>query len=173
MKFIIILLLISITSCVSAQKKSNSQTDSNKPTTNKSEQILEVKLCDFFNSPEKFVDKPVKIKTIYRYGFESTEFYSLNCSAEKRVWVETTEKKCSESDEVDKMDFAGQGGRTFGVVARGTFFNEGKKYGHLNNYDFLFKIDCLERAKFIDDKGYVPQALSDEQKTKIKQFEEN
>jgi hypothetical protein len=174
MKFIILLLVFSTTSCVSGQKPDNLKTDDKQILANGTIQISDAKLCELIASPEKFKDKKVRVKTIYRYGFESSEFYSLSCSTDKRVWVETSENKCSENVELEKMDFAGNGGRTFGIIAVGQIIaDQNKKYGHLNNFDYSFKVDCYEKAEMLDDKGFVPQALSLEQRTKIKEFEDN
>ena len=69
------------------------------------------------------------------------------------------------------MDYAGMGGRTFGIVAVGQFTGEKKGYGHMNEFDYLFQVKCFEKAKSLDKQGYVPVALTPEQRQKVIDFE--
>ena len=170
MKVLILFLLFSLNSCINAQNN-NSSAPNNQPTATRSNDIVDVNLCDLIQSPEKFEQKMVRVKAIYRYGFEWSEIYSLKCKTTKRVWVESKDVKCKDADRVDKMDFAGMGGRTFGVITVGQFTGEKRGYGHMNEFNYLLKVKCFEKAEYLDDKGSVPEALAPEQSQKISEFE--
>lgn len=178
MKIFILCLMIGLTSCVSAQsnKSSNSENRRN-GTQSEVRNATDISLCEFLQSPEKFEQKSVRIKGIYRYGFEWSELYSLKCATEKRIWVEGAQKangetaKCGNADKIDEMDFGIMGGRTVGVVAVGSFTGNKVGYGHMNAFDYLFKIECFERAKMLDREGFVPDALTLEQRRRVEEFE--
>ena len=97
----------------------------------------------------------------------------MKCSTKKRIWVEKTDTKCENTNQIDKMDFAGMGGRTFGVVAVGRLVAEKESYGYMNEFDCLFKVECFKRAEMLDKEGYVPQALTLPQRNKIEAFEKS
>ena len=135
--------------------------------------ILDANLCELMESPKNFEGKTVRIKTIYRYGFEWSEFYSLKCDTKKRVWVEGENTQCENAGEFDEMDFAGMGGRTFGVIAVGQFIKDKDNYGHLGAFDYLFEIKCFEKSKLLDRDSFVRESLTPEQTRKIEEFEKS
>jgi hypothetical protein len=111
MKVLFLCLLFGLTSCTNAQNSNSSVLDNQQSViqaTNK--EPLDVSFCELIKSPEKFEQKLVRVKAVYRYGFEWSEFYSLNCPSKKRVWVEGERTKCANARSVDEMDFAGMGG---------------------------------------------------------------
>jgi hypothetical protein len=169
MKLFIIFVLLSLVSCssVSSDKTLVSENQNVTPSPNK---IAEVKLCDLFNSPESFEQKSIKVKAIYRYGFEWSEFYSLKCPSETGIWVKAPRNKCQNSGKVDEMDHAGMGGRTVGVVVIGKLSAKGN-YGHMGGFKYLFEVDCFERAEMIDRQSPVPSSLTPEQRRKVEEFE--
>lgn len=63
------------------------------------------------------------------------------------------------------------GGRAFGVIAIGQFTGEKKRYGHMNEFDFLFNVKCYEKAQMLDREGSVPQGLTSEEVRKVEEFE--
>ena len=37
----------------------------------------------------------------------------------------------------------------------------------MNEFDYLFQVKCFEKAKSLDKQGYVPVALTPEQRQKV------
>ena len=174
MKVLTLCFLFCLTSCISAQNNKPPILESQQNKAQAKEvEIADVSLCELLESPEKFDQKLIRVKAIYRYGFEWSEFYSLKCSTKKRVWVEGAETKCKNAGKVDEMDYAGMGGRTVGVVVVGKFTGEKGGYGHMNSFDYLFRIECFEKAKILDRESYVPEALTPEQRHKVEEFEKS
>src|SRR5688500_18059904 len=110
MKIFILCLLFIITSFGSTQTNNSSMSENsdygipnsfsesqnNTPSTSndhrvtpqaKEKEISNVSFCNLLKSPEKFEQQPVRLKAIFRRGFEKSEFYSLKCPTDKQVWV--------------------------------------------------------------------------------------
>jgi hypothetical protein len=43
----------------------------------------------------------------------------------------------------------------------------------MNSFDYLFNIECFERAEILDQEGFVPKALKPEQRRKVEEFEKS
>ena len=68
------------------------------------------------------------------------------------------------------MDFAGMGGRTVGIIAVGKFTGgENERFGNMNSYNYLFKVNCFEKAEMLDRKNLLPD--NPELKKKMEEFE--
>lgn len=134
--------------------------------------LQDASVCQLLESPGSYSGRTIRVKAVYRYGFEWSELYSLKCSNDKRIWVEREDRKCEKAGTVEEMEYAGMGGRTYGIVAEGTLI-EGDElgYGHFNSFDYLFRIQCFEKAVRLDGKGYVPGSLSTESRKKVEAFE--
>lgn len=172
MKVLIFCLLLNLTSCINAQSektlvKGDSQTSAQK----EGSKTNEVSFCEMMQSPEQFGKEPVKVKAVYRYGFEWSEFYSLKCEPKKRIWVERAETECENAGQIEKFEPAAMGGRTYGVVAVGTLIEKKDGYGYMNNYNYLFMVKCFEKSVLLDREGYLPHALDSEQHRRIEEFE--
>jgi hypothetical protein len=50
-----------------------------------------VSYCDLMSSPEQYRGKVVRVSAIYRYGFEWSELYCLECISAARTWVDVDE----------------------------------------------------------------------------------
>ena len=192
--FILCLLLIITSSCFSSQNNNNLVPDnsgeetpdssplnqntkpsiSNEPRAApqvKEKVISNVSFCQLLQSPEKFEQKPVRLKAIFRRGFEKSEFYSLNCPMDKRVWVDGgTNTKCANAGKFDATNFKGDE-QTVGVVVVGKLTGTKGNYGHLGAGDYLFHIDCVERYEVLDHKSNGAQYLTPEQRRKVEKFE--
>jgi hypothetical protein len=100
--------------------------------------------------------------------------FSSKCSIEKSVWVEGASVECKNPGRIDEIDYPGHPGwndRTVGIVAVGRLVGTKGGYGHMNGYDYLFRIECLERAEIIDRKGNTPAGMTEEQRRKVEEFE--
>jgi len=118
-----------------------------------------VSYCDLMRSPEQYRGKVVRVSAIYRYGFEWSELYCLECVSEARTWVDLDETFVSstKANLRKKIGPHGVTGRTVRVTMVGRFDVGG--YGHMGAYRFRLMVDRLEDAKVIVDDSSLPSAL--------------
>jgi hypothetical protein len=135
-----------------------------------------VEICELLRHPQKYTEVKLRIKAIYRYGFEWSELYTLKCPdvADKTVLFEASrEKICAAPGPLDQMDSAGMGGRTFGIIAVGRLVKLERRGSNNCCADYKFVADCLESAESLDKTGQIPGALAPEDRERILRFEEN
>jgi hypothetical protein len=127
-----------------------------------------VSYCDLMRSPERYRGKVVRVSAIYRYGFEWSELYCLECVSEARTWVDLDESFVSSTKAKlrKKIGPHGAKGRTVGVTLVGRF-DVGGGYGHMGAYRFRLMVDRLEDAKVILDDSPSPSALPKEVLSRI------
>ncbi len=97
-----------------------------------------VSYCDLIRNAERYNGKLVRVSAIYRYGFEWSELYCLECVNEAKTWVDFDESFASstKSGVRKKIGDHGLKGRTVRVTMIGRFELGG--YGHLG----LISPDC-------------------------------
>jgi hypothetical protein len=119
-----------------------------------------VSYCELMRSPEQYRGKVVRVSAIYRYGFEWSELYCLECVSEARTWVDLDESFVSstKANLRKKIGPHGVTGRTVRVTMVGRF-DVGGGYGHMGAYRFRLMVDRLEDAKVIVDDSSLPSAL--------------
>jgi len=124
--------------------------------------------CDLMRSPEQYRGKVVRVTAIYRYGFEWSELYCLECVSEARTWVDLDESFVSstKANVRKKIGPHGGQGRTVRVTMVGRF-DVGGGYGHMGAYRFRLMVDRLEAAKVILDNSPSPSALPKEVLSRI------
>ena len=194
MKIFILCILFTITSCVGSQNDnpsvpdnsddeisaSSPESQNNNPSMSndqlgtpqaKEKEISDISFCKLLQSPEKFEQQPVRVKAIFRRGFEKSEFYSLKCPTDKRVWVEGgTNTKCLNSGKLGEMN-SDDSELTVGVVVVGKLTGTTGNYGHLGAGDYEFKINCVERYEVLLQSSLAAQYLTPEQRRKVEKFE--
>jgi hypothetical protein len=175
MRFVLLFIFICLASCASPQ--ANKPLESNHPQAAapaREDEPLNVDFCDLLQSPEKYEQKLIRIKAIYCSCFERAELFSLKCAAQKSVWVEGGTAKCKNPGRVEEFGYAGHPGwndRTVGIVAVGKLVGTKGGYGQMNGYDYLFRIECLERAEVLDRKGNTRADMIREKHRKVEEFE--
>lgn len=133
--------------------------------------ISDVGFCMLLQSPEKFEQQPVRVKAIFRRGFEKSQFYSLKCPTDKHVWVDGRKNtKCSNAGSLNEINFDG-GELTVGVVVVGKLTGIKGNYGHTGVGDYEFAIKCVERYELLDRSSTGPLYLTPQQRRKIEKFE--
>jgi hypothetical protein len=91
--------------------------------------------CELIRNPDRYNGKRVRISAVYRYGYEWSELYCLECATESKTWVEFTDSFSSSAKESirKKLDDNGFKGRTLLVTMVGKF-DAGGGYGHMGAY---------------------------------------
>ncbi len=119
-----------------------------------------VTYCDLIRNPERYKGKLVRVSAIYRYGYEWSELYCLECMNEGRTWVEFDESYVSSTKASIRKKIGGNGfkGRTVRVLMVGRFASGGA-YGHMGAYRFRFLVSRLEKADVILNDSPSANAL--------------
>src|SRR5437879_4212512 len=84
-------------------------------------QAPSVRYCDLLRNPSIYDKKEVRIKAIFRVGYEWEELYCPDCFAiDQRTWIKFDDEvdSCTKRD-IRKLISAGEG--TFSIVAIGEF----------------------------------------------------
>ena len=127
------------------------------PQTLQQEEIPTVTYCDLVRDIEKYKDKTVRLRAIYRFGFEWSNIYCLECLGieSSSTWLDFADEMCDGSKKIKGNGFAG---RTVRVQVIGKFFTGGS-YGQLGDAPNKFVVSCVEKVKTIAKDSSVPQAL--------------
>jgi hypothetical protein len=98
-----------------------------------------VTLCDLIHNPAKYTGKEVTIRATYRYGFEWSELYCLDCQDQGKVSLETpTDLEDTSGKALKKIP---TGGGIVNLTVRGIFVSDGS-FGDSNSY--RYKIEAVE-----------------------------
>ena len=140
---------------VAGSKHASSQSGSAAPT---------LSVCDNLRAN---LTKEVRIRAIYRVGFEWSELYSLKCPDAPRVWVKFSDGvKARIQKAVRKQLARGEG--TYGVTFIGIVGGSG---GHMGAYPLTFQVTSIEAAKRLGKDSPMPQALSPNVRRRVESFE--
>jgi hypothetical protein len=90
-------------------------------------------LCDLIRNPEKYNGKEVTIRATYRYGFEWSELYCLNCLGQGKAWLAMpTALQETSARSLKRMP---KGAGIVNVTVQGVFIS-GRTFGHSNAYRY-------------------------------------
>ena len=122
--------------------------------------IPTVKLCDLIRKPQLYGRQMVRVQGIYRYGFEWSELYCLECLTEGSVWVEfdVSLKSRTKKKLIKRISGNGDLGRTVNVVFVGQYFT-GHGYGHMSSYSAELKVYAIEKAEILLNDSPIPAYL--------------
>jgi hypothetical protein len=89
--------------------------------------------CDLLRNPEKYDGKEVTVRATWRYGFEWSQFYCLDCLDKGRAWLEMP----SDLDDVSTkiLSRKPKGAGIVNLTVQGVFMSGGH-FGHLNAYPY-------------------------------------
>lgn len=123
--------------------------------------IPTVDYCDLIRHAKDYDQKQIRIKAVYRVGYEWSEIYCPDCFNQKeRTWVEFDSdfESCTKSKVVKLFN---DDERTLSVTIVGIFHSSPKKYGygHLGSYRFEFVVKCVESAKLLLKDGRSPNLV--------------
>jgi len=118
-----------------------------------------VSYCDLVRNAERYNGKLIRVSAIYRYGFEWSELYCLECVSEARTWVDVDESFASSTKSGVRKKIGDHGfkGRTVRVIMVGRFDVGG--YGHMGAYRSRLLVSRLEKADVVLNESPVPNAL--------------
>ena len=127
-------------------------------------------LCELRSNGRDLLNRPVRLRAVYIYGFEWQEFVSSRCTDGKPTWVEFSDdvQKCS-SRQARNWLRSGDGDETVGLVMRGRLTARDGHFGHGNGYDSVFTIDCIESVTILSKDGH--RSVSPQLLDRIRRFE--
>jgi hypothetical protein len=119
-----------------------------------------VSYCDLVKAPQQFAGKRIRVRAIYKYGFEIQRLDSPACCPERgvKIWVEIETELAGDSLKVYHKFPKGMG------LALATFegtFESGGPYGD-GGYRLKFTVDKIERLEAMakpstDHPAWVPK----------------
>lgn len=121
--------------------------------------IPTVDYCDLIRHAKDYDQKQIRIKAVYRVGYEWSEIYCPDCFNQKeRTWVEFDDdlESCTNSKVVKLL---GDDERTLSVTVVGVFHSSSRRYGHMGSYRFEFVVKCVENAKLLLKDGRSPNLV--------------
>ncbi len=121
-------------------------------------------LCDDLR-PD--LTKQVRIRGIYRVGFEWSELYSIKCPNAPRVWVNFSDDWMTHTRKAVANQLK-KGEGTYGVTFVGTVGGGG---GHMGAYPLTFQVASVEGATRLGKESVLPHALSANVLRRVKSFE--
>jgi hypothetical protein len=127
------------------------------------DEIQTVDYCELIHNPQKYDQKTVRVRAIYRYGYEWSELYCPNyIDQNRRTWVnpKSLDESCIKAKVANQLKDSSFKGRTLRVVMVGKFHGSGGSYGHLNAYQFQFDARCIEEAKTLLKDSRLPTSMS-------------
>lgn len=97
--------------------------------------------CDLLRNPEKFNGQQVTIRATWRYGFEWSELYCLDCLDRGKAWLERSFSSLDDSS-MRRLKRVPKGAGIVNLTIRGTF-HAGDSYGHMNGYRYEIVADSV------------------------------
>jgi hypothetical protein len=89
--------------------------------------------CELLRNPGKYDGKNVTVRATWRYGFEWSQFYCLDCLDKGKAWLQIP----SDIDDASTTTLRAipKGAGIVNVTVQGVFMS-GSHFGHLNGYPY-------------------------------------
>ncbi len=149
-------------SFAAAEQRSNKESD-----LLSSPQIIS--FCDLAKSSID-LQKEVRVRAIYRVGFEWSELYSLKCQSAPTVWVDFSDDWKSRTRRAVRKEIDKDDGGMFGVILRGKL-SSGGGFGHMGAYQMKFEVISVESAKRLDKRSFHSGTLTPDMRHRVEEFE--
>ncbi len=127
-----------------------------------------ISFCELRNT-QLGLAKDVRIRAIYRVGFEWAELYSLKCTDAPGVWVDFSDDWESRTKRAMRKEIE-KGEGTYLVVFTGKLL-KGNGFGHMGAYPMRLEVESVESAKRIGKQSYSANALTSDMRQQIEAFE--
>ena len=103
-----------------------------------------VTFCDLLRNPEKYNGQQVRVRATYRYGFEWSQLFCLECLEKSQAWLDTTRLNDDSVRAFRKLPGAG----IVNLTVQGTFMS-GSTYGHNNGYRYQIMAEEVRDVKIL------------------------
>lgn len=105
-----------------------------------------VTFCDLMRNSEKYNGKEVTVRATWRYGFEWSQFYCIDCSLKEMTWLDVSSDLDDASSRALKQIPKGAG--IVNITVQGTF-RSGGHFGHMNGYRNQFIARKVSQVKIV------------------------
>jgi TonB family protein len=92
-----------------------------------------ITICDLVRNPQKYNDQKVTVRATWRYGFEWSQLYCLDCLDMGKAWLDRSSDLDEASERALKKIPKGAG--IVNLTVEGVFRSDGT-FGHLNGYRY-------------------------------------
>jgi hypothetical protein len=121
-----------------------------------------VTFCDLIRNPAKYNGKAVTIRATYRYGFEWSDLYCLDCRDQGKAWLDMpVALEDTSARSLKKMPKAG----IVNLTVQGVFVSGGT-FGHSNGYRYK-----IEPSKISDVVVLQKGLKSPEEEKSVERWE--
>jgi hypothetical protein len=96
-----------------------------------------VSFCDLVQYPDKYNGKEVTVRATWRYGYEWSELYCVDCLDKGKAWLEIPFN--SDGPVAKQLKRAPQGAGVVNLTVQGTF-RSGGSFGHMGGYRHEFTV---------------------------------
>jgi hypothetical protein len=141
--------------CVADSSLADAQSDS---------AISPLSVCDTLHVD---LTTEVRVRAIYRVGFEWVELYSLKCPNAPRVWVNFSDDWEAHTQKAARKQLD-KGEGTYGVTFVGIVGGSG---GHMGAYPLTLNVTSVEGAIRLGKESVSPHALSSSVRRRVESFE--
>jgi len=91
--------------------------------------------CELLRNPEKYNGKEVTVRATWRYGFEWSQFYCLDCLDKGRAWLQVPSDLEEDGPSAKALRGIPKGAGIVNITVQGVFMSGGH-FGHLNGYPY-------------------------------------
>ena len=116
-----------------------------------------VTFCDLLRSPDKYNGKEVRVRATYRYGFEWSELYCLDCLDKGKAWLDLVAVGTTAEPAFRRLP---KGAGIVNLTVEGVFVS-GNTYGHQNGYRYQITPGKISDVKVVQKGG---KSRTDEEK---------
>jgi len=99
-----------------------------------------IAFCDLLRDPQVFNGKEITLRATYKYGYEWSQLYCLDCLDKGRAWFRIADDVDAKA--IESLKRAPKGAGTVNITTRGIFMSGGT-FGHLNGYRYEFVAESV------------------------------
>lgn len=105
----------------------------------------DISFCELLKNPEQYNGKEVTVRATWRYGYEWSDFYCLDCLDQGKTWLQVPSNLDDASTKaLRRIPKAG----IVNITVRGIFMSNGH-FGHLNGYPYQLVTQRVSNAAVI------------------------
>jgi len=106
-----------------------------------------VAFCDLMKDPQKYDGKEVTVRATWRYGFEWSDLYCIDCSPRNNLtWLKFSDDLDEGSEKA--LKHTPKGAAIVNLTIVGTFRSSGR-FGHMGSYPYEFLATKVSRIKVV------------------------
>ena len=116
-----------------------------------------VTFCDLLRNPQKYNGEQVRVRVTYRYGFEWSQLYCLDCADKGKAWLQIpVDLDGASRRSLRKLP---KGAGIVNLTVQGVFFSGGN-FGHENGYRYQIVANTISDVAVIQP-GMKPAAVEE------------